>query len=471
MPQKRKRAADAERSAFANFFADEAEDILEAIQQGKDQINAEYPKVTAEMLDRMLRPVFDRDWSEEEEIELETAWQAEAEWAEIHGLPTQGHVNMQTLANTATRFNQCLPTDIISRRYNLEYDASNKPNAQHGTVLWASTFCKPFTRILMHPMWRNLNVHVLVMVLQFAVIVRTDDRRGWKLQNPTDSKFIDGLVEELKSEAAVDRMPHDRRPVSTMLRDASNRFAVPGVAESEYQQLFSGIVAANKRTGFCAEGSFEDVPYRVTTGDLVAIENALNGMGVIRGSPAAATAAMHRHVVMEAVNIKDSVLSGSAAMKEFLKRSGLKQRRDRIIQGRVREREEALQREADEIANQGLLREAMGEPNYYIGGWGQGFDGGFGSSAPWTDGNSPGGGTSEPESSVGPEPVPGEYNLEEVGQVVADLGFTGPSISVADGVVSAWAHRIGYDFDYSGPVRRASGGKKPPLKEVNLYAP
>ena len=481
------RRADRELSAFQLSYAAKAKAVEDAIKKGKDQVNAEYPKVTAEMLDRMLRPVFDQDWSEEEETELETAWQAEAEWAQIDGLTTQGHVaNLQSLANTATRFNQCLPTDIISRRYNLEYDASNKPNAQHGTVLWASDFCKAFNRILMHPMWRRLNVHVLVMVIQFAVIVRTDDRRGWKLQNPTTDKFIDGLVEELKSEAAVNRMPHDRRPVSTMLRDASNRVAVPGieVAESEYQQLFSGIVSAHKPTGYRVEGSFEDVPYRVTTGDITAIENALNGMGLIRGSPAAATAAMHRDVVMEAINTKDSAVSGPAAVKDFLKRSGLKQRRDKVILGRVREREreEALQRQADEMAHQGLRRQALGEPSRYNGRGGHSFRGPSVPSS-WEPGSigggnpggsiyesNPGGDNSE-QSFEGGQAVHSEINLDEVDEAVAQSGFTGPELRTADNV--ALASHLRYrtiTSDCRGP-RRARMGPTPVMDTANIYAP
>lgn len=101
---------------------------------------------------------------------------------------------------------------------------------------------------------------------------------------------------ELAAEAGVERTPQDTRRVATMLIHAINRVqgAIP-LARSPYLDLFEAIVELKPLSGgVILHESFDDRPYRITMQDFCAVEQALNRMGTIDGSPATATAKMHR---------------------------------------------------------------------------------------------------------------------------------------------------------------------------------
>jgi hypothetical protein len=87
--------------------------------------------------------------------------------------------------------------------------------------------CKAFKDLIFHHLWNDGNVGAMVMVLQFAVIVRTDDRRTWELENYTDSIFVDRLIYKIGLDA--EKPTGDRRVVMELC-DAAHR----GAAESTF---------------------------------------------------------------------------------------------------------------------------------------------------------------------------------------------------------------------------------------------
>ena len=85
------------------------------------------------------------------------------------------------------------------------------------------------------------------MTLQFAVIVRTDDRRAWDLQNPTSSLFIERLITKLEKQASIRRSK--RKPMSSLVQRVRDGLLEEGRALCDWAKLFSNIVDLVKESG------------------------------------------------------------------------------------------------------------------------------------------------------------------------------------------------------------------------------
>lgn len=146
------------------------------------------------MLRNMLAPEFSEFWSQEDEANLSAEWRQDEMRRSLLNVSGNAIGELLVLWRTMVQYYKCFPTQIVSREYYLVYSPMRSKKGEVGEVdspAWASTFCTPLSRILFHPLWDEGHNGPLIMMLQFAVIVRTDDRRTWDLENPTSSLFIE----------------------------------------------------------------------------------------------------------------------------------------------------------------------------------------------------------------------------------------------------------------------------------------
>ncbi|CVL11305.1 uncharacterized protein FPRN_11123 [Fusarium proliferatum] len=117
-----------------------------------------------------------------------------------------GHLNLFIACAHVFR---CSPITLLSPRCGLCYDIPtvNKTSVNGTTSLWSQTPIRLLTQILTHPILRGNKDH-LATILQYAVILRTDDRRPWimALQHPTPGGPLADLQKRIKTTKTVDRL-------------------------------------------------------------------------------------------------------------------------------------------------------------------------------------------------------------------------------------------------------------------------
>ena len=112
-----------------------------------------------------------------------------------------GNRDLLTLYKSCLRLMRCLPEDIISCQYDLDYDMSqnrqyNPHQGKQASLVWSVPFCKLLTALLVHPLWAG-NVQLLALSIQYAVIVDTVDRQGpWgaNVKVPAWDGFLSSLL-------------------------------------------------------------------------------------------------------------------------------------------------------------------------------------------------------------------------------------------------------------------------------------
>ncbi|KAM7184345.1 hypothetical protein V8F33_013028 [Rhypophila sp. PSN 637] len=171
-------------------------------------------------------------WSNADEEDLQMKWKADRIRRSLLKLKNTEIKEVGALWRNVVQYYQCLPTDIVGPDTRLGYwDIRGKKGevGSSGTPAWSSVFSKALGHILFHPLWDNGDRKSLVIALQFAVIVRTDDRRPWEFEDVTD-------IEDFRK---------SKKKPDSILRD-----------------------------------SFEEKPYLLGVEDLALIEKALCDLGV-----------------------------------------------------------------------------------------------------------------------------------------------------------------------------------------------
>ncbi|KAK0639091.1 hypothetical protein B0T16DRAFT_422414 [Cercophora newfieldiana] len=242
--------------------------------------------LTQDEFDDMLRLPDDPQWTDEMQANLMATWEGEDAMRQCLETEKTGNVKDQvTLWKEFCQFFRRVPTDLIGVDYFLarvpEAASRNNPQAMKRvacgteTPVWASTFCQALRDILLHPLWED-SIGTLAMVLQFAVIVRTNDKRTWPLVNKCGTKFVDRLIDEIKKEARLE--PTARRSIEYMCKDANRRGG--DEKKCQFYRLFMRICRAQSVDRVpILEGSFLDKPYCVKTEDLKVIGDALESLG------------------------------------------------------------------------------------------------------------------------------------------------------------------------------------------------
>ena len=156
-------------------------------------------------------------WTAAHRERVERSWLEDPERERL--LAVDGQKDLLTLYKACLRLVHCLPEDIISCRFNLEYDMDqNRVQARGRSVFWSSPFCKKLTALLVHPMWDG-SVALLAIAIQYAVIADTRDRSPWDMEAPPGcDRFLRRLLTQKRqqpdaSATEIRKELHDSAPV------------------------------------------------------------------------------------------------------------------------------------------------------------------------------------------------------------------------------------------------------------------
>jgi hypothetical protein len=176
----------------------------------------------------------------------------------------------------------CLPPALFEGR-NLAYDATahapvNIGGVQMPNPIWSTTFCEWLRRLVVHPFFQG-SPALLAVVIQYAVKLRTNDRRWWPLENPTSDVFLDELAMAFRNSHPA----QSSREVHTVACTAiKQRGKILPPISALFREMETSIPIAAAVSNI-SENPF--APYMVTTADVKAVATALDDLH-IRGAPA-----------------------------------------------------------------------------------------------------------------------------------------------------------------------------------------
>ena len=168
----------------------------------------------------MLELPGNTSWTAERQSELEQEWQDDPIRAEVMHFTVSTVADTRQLFKVITYFYRCLPSGIIGIRKHMRVDPTMQHAADkkswHDSVLWYPAFARNFITLVAHPMLQT--TLSLVMVLQLAMIARTDDHRTWRFSNWSGVPFLDALLAEIEEESK--KGAKDRRQMAALCEAA-----------------------------------------------------------------------------------------------------------------------------------------------------------------------------------------------------------------------------------------------------------
>ncbi|KAK5660579.1 hypothetical protein OQA88_13137 [Cercophora sp. LCS_1] len=120
---------------------------------------------------------YDENWTKEDEDALVKEWRDNP----LHNAATDypRRTELVPLWRDCHRYWDCSPFDIISPDLGLQVDMQDPIEEDGPDPRWTEEFCMKLHALLFHPFFAR-NKWVLAIVLQFAVICRTNDCRVWR---------------------------------------------------------------------------------------------------------------------------------------------------------------------------------------------------------------------------------------------------------------------------------------------------
>ncbi|KAF4831698.1 hypothetical protein CGCTS75_v005286 [Colletotrichum tropicale] len=171
-------------------------------------------KITKQEVDEIIPPIipatelpdslFDEFWTRRDEDHLQKAWADHPKrdlWMRI-----TSSKRLARLWKVFLRLFRKSPTEVISAKYALQYHPERKKHAKRAKYD-AKRRRKPrrcgvgpLEKLIIlahHPLWQG-KVECLIIAIQYAVIVRTNDCQTWKLLNPTGDGFFNTMIRFIK---------------------------------------------------------------------------------------------------------------------------------------------------------------------------------------------------------------------------------------------------------------------------------
>ena len=247
--------------------------------------------VLEEDLDELLGPMepeYDKWWSKDDERALIQEWKQSKERQDFKRITTSSNSKNEKVVRTTAinalqglwkisiRLFRCSPFAILSPRRNLVYQPlPSKRQGSVKTTLWSQEFCENLGHLMANPLWCG-SADLLAIILQFAVICRTDDRRPWKFEaDLVDSRVLLNLRRKM-DQVDGDTLPQSVHDMHTAIRRS---LKAKGMVPSVISDLLH-------RIGSTSEGNVEyqasntlqygvDV-YFVTKADVEKVQAALD---------------------------------------------------------------------------------------------------------------------------------------------------------------------------------------------------
>ncbi|KAH6631247.1 hypothetical protein F5144DRAFT_647669 [Chaetomium tenue] len=179
-------------------------------------------------------------WTANDRDEVDRAWDKSAHREKL--LDVAKNKEMLTLYKCCLRLMRCLPEDIISCRFDLEYDIDqNRALTRGQSLLWSGPFCQSLAALLVHPMWDGA-VAPLAAATQYTVIVETKNDGPWAMEVPGFDTFLAELLRRKreqpdKNTAELRRQLHVEMAVPE--KDIYGR--ITGICHSRWDILFQTI--------------------------------------------------------------------------------------------------------------------------------------------------------------------------------------------------------------------------------------
>ncbi|KPM34776.1 hypothetical protein AK830_g11794 [Neonectria ditissima] len=125
-------------------------------------------------------------------------WESSEEKRDLRGCH---QIYMMSLWKTSLRMYRCSPLAIISPLQGLAYQPTPSRTSAPVSSMWGHSFTSTLNIVMAHPVW-ECRVNLLVTVLEFAVICRTDDRRAWYMLDGPKCNTLKRLDAALDARAA-----------------------------------------------------------------------------------------------------------------------------------------------------------------------------------------------------------------------------------------------------------------------------
>ncbi|KAK4443339.1 hypothetical protein QBC34DRAFT_478056 [Podospora aff. communis PSN243] len=179
---------------------DEFKQKLPAICQAVTKKLSELPKFRRfeDVKDAFPMPIQNDLWSTED------SEHAERMWRRLH-MKKQMALNaknkaIKTLYRSCLGVMTCLPQDIISAEFYLEYDITHNIIPDRTGTEWTADFFSLLKDLIPHPMWER-NRALLAYAIYYVTLALADDKRGWKWrcvrfghEQPFMNRFSDACI-------------------------------------------------------------------------------------------------------------------------------------------------------------------------------------------------------------------------------------------------------------------------------------
>ncbi|KAK1673751.1 hypothetical protein BDP55DRAFT_730239 [Colletotrichum godetiae] len=136
----------------------------------------------------------------------------------------------------------------------------------------SGVFCKRLTDLCFHPNWLQ-KLPLFVYGLQYAVILRTNDRRTWHIDNQTNETFWDMLIQVIYEKRGQNVSMHD------IHGEARKRLRDSGHLRPHYSRFMAKLEEMFPVEMYdAAEAPGPLDPYKANSTDLLNVENVLTSM-------------------------------------------------------------------------------------------------------------------------------------------------------------------------------------------------
>ncbi|TDZ49655.1 hypothetical protein C8034_v006386 [Colletotrichum sidae] len=288
--------------------------------------------LTLETLDELLPErlpdsAFNDDWTEEDEQALLDEWETDERRTD----PCKTDGQLTKCFKVFIRIFRESPIEVVSPKYRLEWDTDQPGVGVH----WSTRFCTHLRDLATHPIWEQ-NVNLFAAAMQYAVILRTYDRRTWRVryhQAPNMDEFWAVFEEEVERSVGKNlNLAKIHANVRKRMRE--NHKAIPII--SRFFSALEAIIPDDPAAAI-AENSSTVSTFPIGTGDLSNIIKALDSTEYLGMPIFYSTVLINTYVLNSRGNSQDDPPTIKDTPK-YVARSWLAVRRDAA---KARKRSEA----------------------------------------------------------------------------------------------------------------------------------
>lgn len=216
----------------------------------------------------MTSLVQDPLWQRVDTIQLDATTKAFCNFVGSKRLPHE----FESLWRLVPRIMRCTPPDLFEGRHLRCAESATIDGTVVPSPVWSERFSIALRVLIFHPFF-DRSPGLLALTLQYAVKLRTNDRRHWPLVNPTDSRFVDDM-------ASAFGTPHPSHKTADIHEQVRQAMQWPDDKKwSLVSAVFKRIEVVARPAQTVFSGSTAPfAPYAVTVDDLKNVAVALDNV-------------------------------------------------------------------------------------------------------------------------------------------------------------------------------------------------